>query len=150
MEEDLDWTEMYYRDCGITNCTKSAHWETICAVCKKHICDGHIGYHSRTCVACVDAEAIQYKKDRQRASYERQKSTIKDYQRKRRKERLIDKIEKHSRMIRSKERKKLKQLAVKQRKKEKLESENKSELDIYFEISFFRKMNLHRIRRKKQ
>ena len=149
-KKDLDWTEMYYRDCVIENCTKSAHWETICVGCKKHVCDGHIGYNSRLCINCMEIQAIQAQKDRRKASQERQKEKYQIRSAERRREKLIDKIEKQSRKIRTRENKKLKKLAIKEKYREKLEAKKKSEIDIYFEISFFRKLNLHRIRRKKQ
>ena len=107
----------YYRDCAIENCDKSAHWERICKICEKHICAIHIGYHSRTCVKCMDEQAKEEKKE---------------------------KVKKRN--IRKKEQEeKLNQL-----RKEKSSKKEKSGFEKYFEISFFRGNNLHRIRRKEQ
>lgn len=143
---------MYYRNCVIENCTKSAHWERICVVCKKHVCDGHIGYHSRTCIKCMEDQAIQEQKDRKKAAGEREKENRKERIQESKKKKLINKIELQSRRNRTKENKKLERLAkkIEKQKKLELELEKKSDIEIYFEISFFRKLNLHRIRRPKK
>jgi hypothetical protein len=110
---------MYYRDCAINDCDRSAHWERICIRCKKHICSGHITYFSRKCVRCLDEEVLEERKTKQNKYNE-------TYRKKKEKEE-----------------------ALKELKKEKLsECNEKSQFDEYYERSFFKKLNKHRIRRK--